>query len=156
MSKNTLIQKIINPKLQDFSDKKLRKIAKDEGIKLRGLMPRKDIIQRIQNPTPYYTTEGLKRLAEANNIELRKGVNKTEILNILGERGIIRERREVEVAPLAVERQIKDLETIREIRRHPPTSKQIALQQYKSYIKNIKKENLSSVRLKEIVKTLEN
>ena len=155
MSKNTLIQKIKNPKLQDFSDKKLRKTAKDEGIKLRGLMPRKDIIQRIQNPTPYYTIEGLKRLAEANNIPLRKGVNKTEILNILGERGIVRERRELEITPLVVEQQIEPLETIREIRKQAPTSKRTALQKYRSYIKNIKTDNLSSVRVKEIVKTLE-
>ena len=118
-------------------------------------MTRKDIIKRIENPTPYYTMDSLKRLASARNIELRKGVNKTELLNILGERGIIKERRQVEVAPLAVERQIKDLETIRRIRKQPPTSKREALWKYKSYIKNIKKENLSSVRLKEIVKTLE-
>ena len=155
MSKNILIQKLENPKPQDLSDARLRQIAKDEGIKLRAIMPRKDIIKRIENPTPYYTMDSLKRLAKANNIELRKGVNKTELLNILGERGIVKERRKVEVAPLAVERQIKDLETIRTIRRHSPTSKRIALQQYKSYIKKIKKENLSSVRLKEIVKTLE-
>ena len=155
MSKNILIQKLENPKPQDLSDARLRQIAKVEGIKLRAIMPRKDIIKRIENPTPYYTMDSLKRLAQANNIELRKGVNKTELLNILGERGIVKERRKVEVAPLAVERQIKDLETIRIIRRHPPTSKRIALQQYKSYIKNIKKENLSSVRLKEITKTLE-
>ena len=155
MSKNILIQKLENPKPQDLSDARLRQIAKDEGIKLRVIMPRKAIIFRIETPTPYYTMDSLKRSAKANNIELRKGVNKTELLNILGERGIIKERREVEVSPLAVERQIKDLETIREIRKHPPTSKRIALQKYRSYISNIKKDNLSSIRLKEIVKTLE-
>ena len=155
MGKKTLLNKIQNPKPKDLSDARLRQIAKDEGIKLRTIMTRKDIIKRIENPTPYYTVDSLKRLAEANNIELRKGVNKTELLNILGERGIVKEHRKVEVAPLAVERQIKDLETIREFRKQPPTSKREALQKYKRYIKNIKKENLSSVRLKEIVKTLE-
>ena len=89
--------------------------------------------------------DSLKRLAAARNIEL---------LNILGERGIVRERKQIEVAPLAVERQIKDLETIRTIRKQPRTKRE-ALLGYKNYIKNIKKENLSSVRLKEIVKTLE-
>ena len=118
-------------------------------------MPRKDIIKRIENPTPHYTMDSLKRLAAARNIELRKGINKTELLNKLGERGIVKEHKKVEVAPLAVERQIEDLEKIRTIKKQPPKSKREGLQNYKSYIKNIKKENLSSVRLKEILKTLE-
>ena len=154
MGKKTLLDKIQKPKAQDLSDARLRQIAKDEGIKLRAVMQRKDIIKRIENPTPHYTMESLKRLAAARNIELRKGINKTELFNILGEKGIVRERKQIEVAPLAVERQIEDLEKIRTIKKQPPKSKQEALQKYKSYIKNIKKENLSSVRLKEIVKTL--
>ena len=85
MSKNTVIQKIKNPKLQDLSDAALRKIAEADGIKLRAIMPRTDIIQRIQNPIPHYTIEGLKRLAKVNNVPIRRGVNKTELLNILGE-----------------------------------------------------------------------
>ena len=155
MSKNTIIQKIEDPKHQDLSDAALRKIAKDDGIKLRAIMSRKDIIQRIKNPIPYYTIKGLKRLAEANNIPLRKGVNKTELLNILGERGIVREHREQEITTLGVEQQIEPLETIREIRKKKPTTKRVALQKYKNYIKNIKTYYLSSTRLKEIVKTLE-
>ena len=155
MGKKTLLNKIQKPKAQDLSDARLRQIAKDEGIRLRGIMTRKDIIKRIENPTPYYTMESLKRLAASRNIELRKRINKTELLNILGEKGIVKERKKVEVVPLAAERQIEDLEKIRTIRKQPPKSKQEALQKYKSYIKNIKKENLSSVRLKEIVKTLE-
>ena len=82
MGKKTLLNKIQNPNPKDLSDARLRQIAKDEGIKLRTIMTRKDIIKRIENPTPYYTVDSLKRLAEANNIELRKGVNKTELLNI--------------------------------------------------------------------------
>ena len=154
MGKKTLLDKIQKPKAQDLSDARLRQIAKDEGVKLRGNMTRKEIIKRIENPTPHYTLESLKRLAAARNIELKKGINKTELLNLLGERGIVRERKQIEVAPLAVERQIKDLETIRRIKKQPRTKRE-ALLRYKSYIKNIKKENLSSIRLKEIVKTLE-
>ena len=119
MSKNTIIQKIQNPKLQDLSDKRLREIAKQRGVRLRGIMPRKDIIKRLETPTAHYTVQDLKRLAEDNNIQVRKGVNKTELLNILGERGIIREREDVEITPLGVEQQIEHLETIKEIKKKP-------------------------------------
>ena len=149
MSKNTIIQKIQNPRLQNLSDKRLREIAKQRGVRLRGIMPRKDIIQRLETPTAYHTVQDLKRLAKDDNIQVRKGVTKTELLNILGERGIIREREDVKITPLGVEQQIGDLEEIKEIRKRPPTSKRKALQQYKNYIKNIKTEYLSSVRTRE-------
>ena len=151
MSKKTLLDKIQKPKAQDLSDSRLRQTAKDEGVKLRGNMTRNEIIKRIENPIPHYTMGSLKELARARNIELRKGINKTELLNLLGERGIVRGRKQIEVTPLAVERQIKDLETIRTIIKQPRTKRE-ALLRYKSYIKNIKKENLSSTRLKEIAK----
>ena len=155
MSKNTLIQKIKNPKPKDLSDKRLREIANQRGVRLRSIMPRKYIIKRLETPTTHYTVKDLKRLAEYNNIQVRKGVNKTELLNILGERRIIREHEDVEITPLGVEQQIEHLETIKEIRKNPPATKRKALQKFKNYIKNIKTEYLSSTRLKEIVKTLE-
>ena len=102
-------------------------------------MPRKDIIQRIQNPIPHYTIEGLKRLAKVNNVPIRRGANKTELLNILEERGIIREHRDLEITNLGVEQQIEPLEQIKELRKKPPTTKRVALQKYQSYIKNIKR-----------------
>ena len=123
MSKNTLIQKIKNPKPKDLSDKRLREIAKQRGVRLRSIMPRKDIIRILETPTTHYTVKDLKRLAEDNNIQVRKGVNKTELLNILGERGIIREHEDVEITPLGVEQQIEHLETIKEIRKNPPATK---------------------------------
>ena len=138
MSKNTLIQKIKNPKPKDLSDKRLREIAKQRGVRLRDIMPRKDIIKRLETPTTHYTVKDLKRLAEHNNIQVRKGVNKTELLNILGERGIIREYEDVEITPLGVEQQIEHLEEIREIRKKTLTTKRKALQKYKNYIKKYK------------------
>ena len=41
MGKKTLLDKIKKPKPQDLSDARLRQIAKDEGIKLRAIMPRR-------------------------------------------------------------------------------------------------------------------
>ena len=54
-----------------------------------------------------------------------------------------------------MEKQIQDLERIREFRKYVPKNKRDALLHYKNYIKSIKKEKLSSVSLKKIVKTLE-
>ena len=63
MSKETILKKITSPKLQDLGGERLREFAK-RGIRLKGTMPRKEIIQRIEEPTAYYTIENLKRLAK--------------------------------------------------------------------------------------------
>ena len=38
MSKETILQKLRNPKLTDLNDKRLRKIAEEKGVSLRGKM----------------------------------------------------------------------------------------------------------------------
>ena len=78
MSKETILKKLTNPRLQDLSDKRLREIAKQRGVRLRGIMPRKDIIKRIETPTAHYTIENLKRLAEDNNIQVRRNITKSD------------------------------------------------------------------------------
>ena len=89
MSKNVILQKITNPKLTDLNEKLLRKIAKNKGIPLRSQMTNKAIIQRLENPTDYYTVESLKRLARSKNIDVRRNISKPELINILGERNLI-------------------------------------------------------------------
>ena len=87
MSKNVILQKITNPKLIDLNEKRLRKLAEKKGIPLRSQMTNREIIQRLENPTDYYTVESLKRLARNNNIDVRRNINKPELINIRG-RGI--------------------------------------------------------------------
>ena len=89
MSKNIILQKITNPKLTDLNEKRLRKLAEEKGIPLRSQMTNKAIIQRLKNPTNYYTVELLKRLARSNNIDVRRNISKPELINILGERNLI-------------------------------------------------------------------
>ena len=89
MSKNVILQKITNPKLKDLNEKRLRKLAEKGGIPLRSQMTNKDIIKRLENPTDYYTVESLKRLARANNIDVRRNISKPDLINILGERNLI-------------------------------------------------------------------
>ena len=61
MAKETILKKLTSPSLRDLGDKRLREIAKQRGVRLIGTMPRKEIIQRIEEPTAYYTIENLKR-----------------------------------------------------------------------------------------------
>ena len=89
MSKEDILKKISSPKLTDFNEKRLRKLAEEKGIPLRSQMTNKAIIQRLKNPTNYYTVESLKRLACSNNIDVRRNISKPELINILGERNLI-------------------------------------------------------------------
>ena len=89
MSKKDILKKISSPKLTDLNEKRLRKLAEKKGIPLRSQMTNREIIQRLENPTDYYTVESLKRLARSNNIDVRRNISKPELIKILGERNLI-------------------------------------------------------------------
>ena len=155
ISKETILKKITSPKLQDLGDKRLREIAKQRGVRLKGTMPRKEIIQRIEEPTAYYTVENLKRLAKDNNIEVRRGITKTELINRLTEANIISPSKSVEVSNIGVLGSVDPLALITLFKRKTPTSAYEDLYNYRKYIQNIKREYLTSRKLKQIQKTLE-
>ena len=120
-------------------------------------MPRKDIIQRIEEPTAHYTFENLKRLAKDSNIEVRRGTTKTELINRLTEANIISPSKSVEVSNIGVlgpdDYTLPLLATIKT--KKTPKSAYEDLGNYREYIRNIRKEYLTSKRLKQIQKTLE-
>ena len=89
MSKETILKKFTNPRLQDLNDKRLREIAKQRGVRLSGIMPRKDIIKRIETPTAHYTIENLKTLAEDNNIQVERNIKKPDLIRILQNANLI-------------------------------------------------------------------
>ena len=89
MNKEDILLKISNPKLTDLNVKRLRELADKKGVPLRSQMSDRAIIQRLENPTDYYTVESLKRLARSNNIDIRRNISKPELINILGERDLI-------------------------------------------------------------------
>ena len=89
MSKKDILKKISSPKLTDLNEKRLRKLAEKGYIPLRSQMTNREIIQRLENPTNYYTVESLKRLARSNNIDVRRNISKPELINILGQRNLI-------------------------------------------------------------------
>ena len=157
MSKETILKKITSPSLRDLGDKRLREIAKQRGVRLRGVMPRKDIIKRIEEPTAHYTFENLKRLAKDSNIEVRRGTTKMELINRLTEANIISPSKSVEVRNIGVlgpdDYTLPLLASIKT--KKTPKSAYEDLDNYREYIRNIKRGYLTSKRLKQIQKTLE-
>ena len=89
MSKNIILQKITKPKLTDLNEKRLRKIANEKGITLRGKMTKESIITRLKNPNQYYTIETLKKVAADNNIEVARNIRRPDLIKILEDRNLI-------------------------------------------------------------------
>ena len=155
MGKNVILQKITNPKLIDLNEKRLRKLAEKKGIPLRSQMTNREIIQRLENPTNYYTVESLKRLARSNNIDVRRNINKPELINILGERNLITTTPiTAQESNLGVLVSNVPIELIRKAKKKAQSAKE-ALENFKEYIKNLKSYNISADRLKKLTKQLE-
>ena len=154
MSKETIFKKITSPKLQDLGDERLREVAEQRGVRLRGTMTKKDIIKRIEAPTAY-TIENLKKLAKDNNIQVRRGITKMELINRLTEANIISPSKSIEVSNIGVLGDDDSLPLIASIKRNIPKNAREDLDNYRKYIRNIKTKYLTSRRLKQIQKTLE-
>ena len=155
MSRKVILEKITNPKLTDFNNKKLRELADEKGIPLRSQMTDKAIIERLENPTKYYTVESFKRLARSNNIDVRRNINKPHLINILGERNLIT------TTPITAQEsnlwvEFKNIpEALRRVVKKKARNAMEALEDFKQYIKNIKKDYITPARLKKLSKQLE-
>ena len=155
MSKKDILKKISSPKLTDLNEKRLRKLAEKKGIPLRSQMTNREIIQRLENPTNYYTVESLKRLARSNNIDVRRNINKPDLINILGERNLITTTPiTAQESNLGVLVSNVPMELIRKAKKKAQSAKE-ALENFKEYIKNLKSYNISADRLKKLTKQLE-
>ena len=155
MSKEDILKKISSPKLTDLNEKRLRKIAEKKGIPLRSQMTNRDIIQRLENPTNYYTVESLKRLARSNNIDVRRNISKPELINILGQRNLITTTPiTAQESNLGVAASNVPIELIRKAKKKAQSAKE-ALENFKEYIKNLKSYNISADRFKKLIKQLE-
>ena len=155
MSKKDILKKISSPKLTDLNEKRLRKLAEKKGIPLRSQMTNRAIIQRLENPTDYYTVESLKRLARSNNIDVRRNISKPELINILGERNLITTTPiTAQESNLGVTASNVPIELIRKAKKKTQSAKE-ALENFKEYIKNLKSYNISADRLKKFTKQLE-
>ena len=155
MSKKDILKKISNPKLTDLNVKQLRELADKKGVPLRSQMTNKAIIQRLENPTDYYTVESLKRLARNNNIDVRRNISKPDLINILGERGLITTTPiQAQESNLGVT--VKNIpEALRKAFKKKARSTREEVANFKDYIKNLKKDYITPARLKKLSKQLE-
>ena len=118
-------------------------------------MTNRAIIQRLENPTNYYTVESLKRLARSNNIDVRRNISKPELINILGERNLITTTPiTAQESNLGVLVSNVPIELIRKAKKKAQNARE-ALENFKEYIKNLKSYNISADRLKKLTKQLE-
>ena len=155
MSKEDILKKISSPKLTDLNVKRLRELAEKGGVPLRSQMTDKAIIQRLENPTNYYTVESLKRLARNNNIDVRRNISKPELINILGERNLITTTPiTAQESNLGVKISSVPIELIR-VAKKKARNAQEALVNFKQYIKNLKTDYITPSRLKKLTKQLE-
>ena len=155
MSKNVILQKITNPKLTDLNESRLRKLAEKGGIPLRSQMTNRAIIQRLEDPTKYYTVESLKRLARNNNIQIPRNISKPDLINVLGERNLITTTPITsQDSNLGVTASKVPIALIQKVKRKAHDSLE-ALEIFKDYIKNVKNYNLDADRLKKLTKQLE-
>ena len=155
MSKEDILLKITNPKLTDLKNVRLRKLADEKGIPLASQMTDEAIIQRLKNPTKYYTVESLKRLARSNNKDVRRNISKPDLINILGERNLITTTPiKAQESNLWVE--FKNIpEALRKVVKKKARNAREALEDFKQYIRNLKKDYITPARLKKLSKQLE-
>ena len=155
MSKEVILQKITNPELEDLNNKRLRKLADKKGIPLKAQMTDKAIIERLNDPKKHYTITSLKRLARDNNIDVRRNISKTDLINILGERNLITTTPiKAQESNLWVE--FKNIpETLRRVVKKKARNAKEALEDFKDYIKNLKRDYITPARLNKLSKQLE-
>ena len=118
-------------------------------------MSNRTIIKRIENPAAYYTVENLKRLAENNNIKIKRGLTRPDLIGILTSAGVLSPTEKIEVSNIGVmAAPSAPLSLIDKMKRTVPKNALKDLDEYKKYVKNIRTEYLTSTRLGQIKRTL--
>ena len=156
MSKETILKKLTTPSLQDLGEERLREVAKQRGVRLRGNMSGKDIIERIENPTKYYTVENLKGLAKDNNIKIRQGQTRQEIIDVSTNAKVISPTEKIEVSNLGVMAAPNTpLALIEKFKKIAPKNARESLEEYREYLRHIRRGYLTTARLCKLKRTLE-
>ena len=157
MSKEDILQKISNPKLTDLNETRLRELAYQKGIPLRSQMTDKAIIQRLENPMDYYTVESLRRLArDNNNIDIPRYIKKNpDLINFLVESNVITTTPiKAQESNLGVS--AKNIpESLRRVVKKKGRNARERLEDFKEYVKNLKRDYITPTRLRKLIKQLE-
>ena len=154
MSKEDILKKISNPQLTDLNNKRLRELANKKGVPLRSQMTDKAIIQRLENPAKWQTVESLRKLANDNNIEVRRNISKPNLINLLVERDLITTTPiKAQEANLWVS--VKNIpETLRRVIKKKARNPREAIADFKNYIRNLNMDYITPSRLKKLSKQL--
>ena len=158
MSKETIIKTLTNPKLTDYTKDKLRDMASKGGVPLPSQITSNGIIQRLENPRDYFTVESLRRLLRNNNIDTRGIKDKTTLINLAEERGLIAKP----IKPEEIQEEanlwvsVKNIpEALKRFVKKKPRNAREAVADFKEYIKNLNKDYLTPSRLKKLSQQLE-
>ena len=155
MSKETIIKTLTSPKLTDLNNKRLRELADKKGVPLRSQMTDKQIRERLENPTNFYTVESLRRLLRNNNIEVPRNISKPNLINLAVERNLITTTPiKAQEANLWVS--VKNIpEALKRVAKKKARNAREAVADFKEYIKNLNKDYLTPSRLKKLSQQLE-
>ena len=154
MSKEDILNKITNPQLTDLNNKRLRELADKKGVPLTSQMTDKQIRERLENPTRYYNVKSLKLLASNNNIEVKRNISKTDLINLLVERDLITTTPiKAQEANLWVS--VKNIpESLRRVVKKKARNPREAIADFKNYIRNLNTDYITPSRLKKLSKQL--
>ena len=157
MSKETIIKTLANPKFTDYTKDKLTDIARKRGLPLPSQITGNQIIERLKNPSAFYTVNSLKELLKNNNVETRGIKDKPTLINLAEERGLL-------IKPLKTE-EIQESNLWVSFKHIPKALKRVvkkkarnareAVADFKEYLKNLKKDYLTPSRLKKLSQQLE-
>ena len=154
MSKEDILKKKSNPELKDLNENRLRELANKKGVPLRSQMTDKAIIQRLENPAKWQTIESLRKLANDNNIKVRRNISKPDLINLLVERDLITTTPiKAQEANLWVS--VKNIpETLRRVVKKKARNQREAIADFKNYIRNLNTDYITPSRLKKLSKQL--
>ena len=118
-------------------------------------MTKNEIIERLKNPTRYYTKRSLKQVAKENNINVGQNISLPELINILDERGLITTTPiTAQESNLGVMLTNVPMELIQVVKKKARNAQE-ALKNFKHYMKNLKCDYITSSRFKKLTKKLE-
>ena len=154
MSKETIIKKISSPELTDLNNKRLRKLANKKGITLKDQMTDKQIRERLENPTRWLNIQSLKKIANDNNINVKRNILKQDLINLLVERDLITTTPiKPQEANLWVS--FKNIpEVLRRAVKKKARNPREAIADFKEYMRNLNMDYITPSRLKKLSKQL--
>ena len=154
MSKEDILKKISNPELKDLNNKRLRELADKKGVPLNPRMSDKQIRERLENPAKFRTVKSLMKLANDNNIEVRRNISKPDLINLLVERDLIT------TTPIKAQDSnlwvsVKNIpETLKRVFKKKARNTREAIEDFKDYMGNLNRDYITPSRLKKLSKQL--